>query len=281
MATIGLIHARGAPSLRQRRLRRGLVSLLAGSLLLAYLELGGAAASTRDLLIFIGFDPDRAVLLTALALGAAGAFGAGLVTGQRWPPALLGLAALVVVFAPTLALETQTALAAHGDQGSFDAIGWLLSVVSLVAAGVAIAWAAATIACHVRGALLLTLEGTRLRVARLGWQGLADARLLATVVAAAVILASTWTIAQMIDYSPDTLFHVGDAGVVALGPGGSGAPAAGAAAASGSIDYQRLPAPWTGGTSDRASVSVYLPAGYATSTARYPVVYAVPWGFDY
>lgn len=286
MTTLGFMRAPGWPARHQQVLPRGLASVFVGALILGFLVVGGAATSTRDLLIFIGFDPDRAVLLTSFALGAGASFGAGLVTGQRWPPALLGLVAFVVLFGPTLARETQTAIAAHGDQGRFDVLGWLLSLMSLVSASVVIAWAAATIASHIRRAALLALSGARSRrPSERGWRGLADGRLAATAVAAVVIVASTWVVADMIDYSPDTLFHVGDPGVVALagggGQGGGGNATGGSAAAASTVDYQRLPAPWTGGTSDKASVSVYLPAGYATSDIRYPVVYAVPWGFDY
>jgi enterochelin esterase-like enzyme len=257
------------------------MSVLIGAVVLAWIAQAGAAASTRELLIFIGFDPDRAVLLTTLTMGVAAAFAAGFVTGQRWPPALLGLAAMATFFGPSLWRETQTAMAAHGDQGSFDTLGWLVSLMSLVAASLLIAWAAATIACHIRRAVFVTWTDTAARITRRGWRGLANARLLLTLVVALVAGASTWVVAAMIDYSPDTLFHVGDPGVIALAPSGGSAPAPGLTAPSSSIDYQRLPAPWTGGTSDKASVSVYLPAGYSTSTTRYPVVYALPWGFDY
>jgi len=52
----------------------------------------------------------------------------------------------------------------------------------------------------------------------------------------------------------------------------------------GRYDYQAFPAPWVGGASPSAFVSVYLPPGYddpANATRRYPVVYEVPWGPRY
>ena len=42
-----------------------------------------------------------------------------------------------------------------------------------------------------------------------------------------------------------------------------------------------LPAPWTGGSANFATLSVYLPPGYDASAQRYPVIYEVPWSFDY
>ncbi len=83
------------------------------------------------------------------------------------------------------------------------------------------------------------------------------------------------------------------------GPGGSPAsapasaasgPAAGAASGAswttwrpqgrGSLTTFALPAPWTGGVVRQVKVVVYLPAGYATSTRAYPVVYEAPFSFN-
>ncbi len=48
----------------------------------------------------------------------------------------------------------------------------------------------------------------------------------------------------------------------------------------GSVTTFSLPAPWTGGTVRRVQVVAYLPAGYATSTQSYPVVYEAPFSFN-
>jgi enterochelin esterase-like enzyme len=51
---------------------------------------------------------------------------------------------------------------------------------------------------------------------------------------------------------------------------------------SGSVEITHLPAPWTGGWSTSAEVSVYVPPAYDSSGGqRYPVVYVVPWSLDY
>ena len=42
-----------------------------------------------------------------------------------------------------------------------------------------------------------------------------------------------------------------------------------------------LPPPWTGGSASFATLTVYLPPGYDASAQRYPVIYEVPWSFDY
>lgn len=49
------------------------------------------------------------------------------------------------------------------------------------------------------------------------------------------------------------------------------------AAVHGTIATADLPAPWGFGRVLLAHLDVYLPAGYAASGLRYPVVYAVPW----
>ena len=272
------------PAVDRRELSRSAASLALGATVLVGLALSGGVRSEQDLLVFVGFDPDRSTLITALSIGAVAAFISALVTGQRRVPALAGLAALALLFGVTLVTETQTALRAHGDQGSFDPVGWVVSLVGLVVAGLVVGWAAATLAAPTRAALLATARDTRTRIRSRGPRGLANRHLAATVAVIAVVALSASVLANMINYSPDSLFHVGDPGVVGLAPAGPGAtsgPAAQGGATASTVDYHELPAPWTGGTSNMTSVSVYLPAGYASGTARYPVVYAVPWGLAY
>jgi len=47
----------------------------------------------------------------------------------------------------------------------------------------------------------------------------------------------------------------------------------------GAISKITLPAPWVGGTRDRAQVWIYLPPGYGTAGRDYPVIYEVPWSY--
>ncbi len=61
-------------------------------------------------------------------------------------------------------------------------------------------------------------------------------------------------------------------------PGALGSAAAWGAAPSGAgrTTSVQLPGPWTGGTSSTATLDIYLPPGYDTSTTRYPVFYEAP-----
>ncbi|HEY4752234.1 MAG TPA: alpha/beta hydrolase-fold protein, partial [Candidatus Limnocylindrales bacterium] len=49
---------------------------------------------------------------------------------------------------------------------------------------------------------------------------------------------------------------------------------------SGQITRITLPGPWKGGVSSTANVDVYTPPGFGSGSARYPVVYEVPWGLE-
>ncbi len=263
----------------------------------------GSIQSEQDLLVFVGFDPDRAVLITGLTAAGLAAFAAGIVTGQRRAPALFGLIALAAIFGPTFREETDLALRAHGDQGSFDPTGWVLTILTLLVTGLVIGWAMATIGEAVRSSLRLTWRRTRGLVATGGPVHVANRRVLSTLVIAALVIGSTAALANLIDYSPDTLFHVGGGGFGLFGggpsasqqPGDIRAPASGTPGLPGPLPTRgsspspgpsqpgrivtaELPAPWTGGSST-ASVTVYLPGGYDTSTLSYPVVYFVPWRF--
>jgi enterochelin esterase-like enzyme len=274
---------------------------------LALMVLSGSITAERDLLVFVGFDPDRAILLTALTAGGASALAGGMLTGQRRMPSVLGVVAIAAIFGATFRHETQVAIRARGDQGSFDPFGWGLTLLTLVVTGLVVGWALATIGDSVRSSLLLTWDRTRRVVASRGLPGAVNRRLVATVLVAGVLLTSMTVLANLIDYSPDTLFHVGRSGTFGLFGGGTvgaaiplpvpsqagrgdergvlATPGPSPSAAQspptqpGTIEIAQLPAPWTGGTASTASVTVYLPGGYSTSSDRYPVVYFVPWPF--
>ena len=150
---------------------RSVESLLAGLGVLAILLATGSVAAERDLLVFVGFDPDRAILLTAFTAGGVSAFAGGMLTGQRRIPSILGVIAVAAIFGSTFRHETQVAIRARGDQGSFDPLGWGLTLLTLVVTGLVIGWALATIGDSVRSSLLLTWSRTRHTVASRGLPG--------------------------------------------------------------------------------------------------------------
>ena len=186
-----------------------IASIVTGSVVIALMVASGSVTAERDLLIFVGFDPDRAVLLTALTVGGAAAFAAGLLTGQRRIPALLGPLAVAVVFGSTFIDETRVAVHAHGTAGSFDPQGWILTVLTLTVASLVVGWAMATIGAAVRSSLQLTWQRTRALVRQRGAVGVANLRVVSTIAVATLLVVTTASLAALINYSPDALFHLG------------------------------------------------------------------------
>jgi enterochelin esterase-like enzyme len=312
-----------------RAVWRPLVGVAIGAALIVALRLAGALAGSDTALEVMGFDPDRARLITGLTAGGLGAALAALATGGRLGPIIVGYLGLAVVFGRTFLDETASAIATHGPQG-FEPLGWLATLVTLASAGLVTGWAMATLAIEVR------------RWLRGGWALLADwrgrdrldrrrlLRTLAPLLALAVVLGSLPTFADMINYTPDVAMTggailqapplvggdtgsgrsgVGSGGGngaagsgpigVAAGPGTGAGGADGGAVTNGSasggaiastqpwanarptgrgqVVAFTLPSPWYDGRRSSSTVWLYLTAGYATGTQRYPVVYTVPW----
>ncbi len=269
-------------------------------LVVAGMVLSGAAQELEQLLETDGFDPERAWLLTALSATGVATFAAGLVTGQRRVPALLGVIGLVWVFGSTFWTETQSA---RGVKGAFDPAGWLLTVVTLLVSAVIAGWAAATLGSEVRNSLFATWRRSRALWEQRGPLGLGNRRIGATLAVVLVVLICVPALSDMINYSPDTRFRTGRGGISLLGGGGdpTSAPIAGASGApgtlvpdggspaptippgpvaAGTVDGVQLAAPWTGGVKSTVSVWVYRPNGYDPSGQKtYPVVYLVPMLF--
>jgi enterochelin esterase-like enzyme len=113
--------------------------------------------SSDQALVLMGFDSDRAQLITALIIAAVGAVVVTLVVNRVGFATLLGLGSLAVLFTQTFVAETQNALAATGALGAFDPVGWLLTLLTLVVIGVVISWAVAIVAAAVRPGLVSSL----------------------------------------------------------------------------------------------------------------------------
>jgi hypothetical protein len=111
--------------------------------------MSGSMDQSNTTLVVMGFDPDRAQLITSLLLGVLAAAVATLVTGRSRLAAVLGFCAAGLLFGGTLAAETGGALGATGVDGAFDPGGWLLTLVTLVVSGVVSGWAGASLAAAV------------------------------------------------------------------------------------------------------------------------------------
>ena len=272
------------------------LSIGAGLVALGALTLSGAVSGLRTAFVEMGFDPDRAMLIAALVAAATMTATATLTAGRRRTSSLVGIVGFGAVFGRTLLDETANALAARPDQGAFDPVGWIVTVVALGAAAGLVAWIVATVALDIRRGALASWSSSRAWLAgrrppmASRWSPLG-------VIAIAVLMAVALpAFADMVNYSPDALMRRGaptHIGLVPASPVESAAATAGAVAnerpwlawlptGSGVVVPANLPAPWTGGTSDRITVAVYLPPGYATDPARrYPTIYIPPWWFPH
>ena len=198
--------------------------------------LGGTLA-TDVALQEMGFDPDRARLIVALILAALAAATVSLLGGGRRLSTFTGLAAAAAWFGRTFVAETTRVLDQSGATGQFDPLGWVLTLVSLVAAGVAVSWAAAVLAREAHDAILAAiaaLRPERKRPAPIGQAGQKDdveasaagwrraipaSRLLVVAVIAAVTLP---ILGDIFNYVPDIHMQVGGAGIALNEQGGRG-----------------------------------------------------------
>jgi len=277
----------------------------------------GTVQSTDSTLVLMGFDPDRAQLITALIVGGTAAAAVTLVVNRTGFATVLGTFSLFALFAQTFVTETRNAVGSTGLTGNFDMRGWVLTVVTLVVIGVIAAWIGATIGASVRPGLVSSGVAAREMVkARRPSRRLSrgpTAALLVIVLLAVTIPA----FGDMVNLSPDALMLNGEHGP-GLVPGASfphispiaevsatpspsrtiaaetptPKPSPGITAAPGTKPWLawkptgvgqvvpiELPAPWKGGTKSTSEIDVYTPPGYDTSgDRRYPVLYEAPTG---
>ena len=172
-------------------------------------------------------------------------------------------------------------------------------MLTLTVASLVVGWALATIGAAVRSSLQLTWQRTQALVKKRGAVGVANLRVVSTLAVALLLVVTTASLAALINYSPDALFHLGSGNFGLFTNDGTptGTPRPGQSqspsgpkptpyrslvpgpSAPGRMVETQLPAPWTGGTTDTITVSVYLPGDYDTSAESYPVMYFVPWTF--
>ncbi len=264
------------------------VGVAIGAALIVGLRQTGALAGSDTALEVMGFDPDRARLITGLTAGGLSAAAVALVMGRRLGSIVVVYLGLALVFGRAFLDETANAVATPGPDG-FRPLGWLATVVTLVAAGLVSGWTLATLALEVRRWLL---AGWRLLAdLRTGASGLERRidrrrllRTLAPILAVVVVAGSIPTFSDMLNYTPDVAMTrdailqapplVGSAsgsGPLVSGPGiasgsgpgsdpGAGAPGApaGSPVAVGSPGAGSSPV--TGGSSGTGGMSASTPA---------------------
>ncbi|HET8587541.1 MAG TPA: phosphatidylglycerol lysyltransferase domain-containing protein [Candidatus Limnocylindria bacterium] len=307
--------AGGGPHATQRprrRLPRGASDLAAVGIALAAVlvaHLVGWTAATRDALEFMGFDPDRAVLITAGIGAMLGAAITALAGGRRWTWPTVGLLAVIGLFGRTFVAESERAF--HGDPalGQLNSAGWLATVVAIGASALLLGLAFGVLAADARRGLV---SASRALTRAIRWRRAVRPHRVRSVAVSAVVIGALLftlpTIGQLLNYGVDSLmWSSGGSGVPLAGegtagmqlplPGPPGVRGRGGAVVSrtvattppwrawrptgsGSVIERTLPAPWHGGSSNVARFWIYLPPGYATSRLRYPVTYEIPWAIS-
>lgn len=271
----------GGPAgiLRAATTGRALAGILAAAGVVLAFHLGGFEAAANDALQVMGFDPDRARLLTALVATGMAAAIVALADGPTALAVAVGLVAAVAGFGRTALAETRAALAANGTQGVFDPFGWVVSMATLVVVAAVAAWAAAVLAREVRRAAVRAVVALGvaarapgdLRV-RLRGGAASAAAVLAAIAVVALLLP---TFGDMLNFDPDVHMRrdaavgTGGAGAGAFGAGGT-TGAAGSGATTGAPGAGRRGRPGTPGATFGSAVPADV-AGYPAGLVAGPV----------
>ena len=267
----------------------------------------GAMDSCNLTLVFMGFDQDRAQLITSLLIAGVAAAAASLVTGKLRLATLFGLCGFAALFGHVFVIESRNAMGSTGVDGSFDPAGWISTVVTLATVGAIASWAGAALVLAIRPGLVaagaVALEAVRTRRA--------DRRLVRPLAVVGVLALLVFTVpvfGDMVNYTPDSRMLRGGAPAVGLipeGPAESATPPSGASpgapplgavpqsmtfsnrrpwlawrpSGSGSVSTFQMPAPWAGG--ETIAQVIYTPPGYESNgNRRYPVLYETPMDFS-
>jgi S-formylglutathione hydrolase FrmB len=268
-------------------LGRPILAAASTALLLTIVSLTGVVNSAGSSLVMMGFDPDRAALITALLVAAFASSFAYLWSSQTVTSVGLGLLAATLLYADTFATETTSALASKGSAGVFDPGGWLLTVGTLVFLALVVSWSAVTLSRPARTRLVATGRTLAQVVRERRAKPRALAGPLSVAVICALLVVSVPTMGDLLNYTPDAHMLTGGRTVLGLGADQGVAPGASAplwqtwgSVGAGQVVNNWLPAPWVGGKS--VAISVYLPPGYAANAQRhYPVVYETQGGLGY
>jgi hypothetical protein len=290
-----------------RRYRTDLAALIGALAAVALFVALGVDAGARDAFGLMGFDADRAALLTA-GLGAvlAGAT-AGVISAHRLPAVISASLALWALFASTFVAETLRA-ATSPVLGRFDPGGWAETAAVLTGTSVLIGLAMGILGAHLRSGAVELVHGLNQAWSGRTPRAIPRARLLIALLLLAMVVVGTPVLGQILNIGPDALmFSGGAAGVPIVGgssmsdlptPSQGSTPSPGLSGSagptpsptqgtiypwvawrphgSGSVLELTLPAPWNGGSSRVVHFSVYLPPQYASGTRRYPVEYEMP-----
>lgn len=247
----------------------------------------GTVDGSNASLVAMGFDPDRAQLITSLLVGAVAA--AAVVLAVRRTPlaTLLGLVSAGALFGGTFVTETRAALAANGPTGSFDLAGWGLTVVTLLVSGAVAAWAGAALAAAVRGPLLDAAAAVDALVRREPAAPHALRRAAAALGVVVLLAVTVPVFGDLVNLSPDARMLHGGPPRVGLAPGdasgGPGGPSASilppTPGASGGSEVAGRSSPRPGSAANQADSGsrpwlAWLPSGPGGLSVH---TFAAPW----
>jgi hypothetical protein len=184
---------------------RPLIGAVVAALVVLVAVFSGTVQGSDRTLVVMGFDPDRAQLITALIFAAVAAVAATLATDRPAIGTLLGTWAVVALFGETFVAETHDALSATGALGSFDLIGWIVTLVTLVAMSFILAWAGATLAASVRPSLVATGASIREMVEARRPSRRAARRPVAAALILGLLVVTVPSFGDMVNLAPDAL----------------------------------------------------------------------------
>jgi enterochelin esterase-like enzyme len=299
--------------------RRLIVGLATAAIVVLATVVSGSMDQSNATLVVMGFDPDRAQLITSLLVGGIASIAVIMTTGRFGLATCLGFVAAGGLFGGTFLAETSGALGANGANGAFDLSGWLLTILALVVSGAAAAWAGAALGSTARPTILRSLSVARDAVVSRHVERDTLRYPAGMAVLLILVVVAVPAFGDLVNFAPDSLMRRGAAPPVVavatsnatdtgapVGPADSAAPSPSADSGSGSStpttpptnDTSRAPwlawrpsgsgriastnmaAPWKGGTASTVDVTVYTPPGYdATGSRRYPVLYEAPTGY--
>jgi enterochelin esterase-like enzyme len=252
---------------RRRTVLPSLIGLALAALVIVLLRTSGSLRGIADALVVMGFDLDRAILITALIAGAVAALVVAACAGRPSVAVLASVGATAAVFGATLGRETLLAIASSGATGVFDPVGWVDSVVTLVVAAAVLGWAAAMLTAIVRRFLVVAAHDARDIVRTRSVRPVRLVRHATAFVVLALLVITVPVFGDMVNFTPDSHMRAGGvpvagSGTAAVAGDGAGTPAAAGDGAASAPDSSAIPAD---GASDAPGASDQPPAsGNAT-----------------
>lgn len=250
-----------------RRMSRpdpGFAALATSFVLFAILVVGGALDQLQATLGAMGFDPDRARLVTALLACAMVGSAAGFASRAWAWGVLVSDGALLACFGPNFANETRLAIASQAHD--FDAAGWAVAAFTLLSAATLVGWTSATLAIHVRSALdrvVAAIASARTDRTRRPAAGRALMQTIAVVVS---LLVAVPVFGDMVNLAPDATMHRASGAAQGLGTsstwigGATGPPAGGPPSAPpATLDPSMVAGPLPGSAVTAGAISSEVP----------------------